>query len=114
DKHLSIPLHDAALRIWLERKLAAEGLHPGESLRRDVVKLTPLGLLRLLDHAKGIATPAQALAALDDVLGEPAWLQEATSTWTPKTSWRDTVSTFGSVVSIAQGLQVLLAPAFGS
>jgi hypothetical protein len=113
EKHLSIPLHAAALRIWLERKLAVERLHPGESLRRDVVKLTPLGLLRLLDHSEGIPTPAQALDVLDGVLGAPTWLEDAKSTWTPKTSWRDTLSTFGSATSIAQGLPALLGAAFG-
>lgn len=113
EKHLSIPLQAATIRIWLERKLAAERLHPGESLRRDVVKLTPLGLLRLLDDSEGIPTPAQALDILDGVLGTPAWLDDAKSTWTPKTSWRDTLSTFGSATSIAQGLPALLGAAFG-
>jgi len=50
DKHLSIPLQRADLRIWLERKLVADGLHPGESLRRDLAKITPLSLLCLLDN----------------------------------------------------------------
>ncbi|WP_200250063.1 hypothetical protein [Lamprobacter modestohalophilus] len=108
DKHLSIPLHDAALRIWLERKLAAERLHPGESLRHDVLKLTPRGLLRLLDRAEGISTPAEALGELDNVLGEPAWLKDAKATWTTKTSWQDTLSTFGSAATIVQGLPALL------
>jgi hypothetical protein len=111
DKHLSIPLHDARLKIWLERKLAAERLHPGESLRRDVVKLTPLGLLRLLDNAKGAPTPAQALDTLDGVLGNPDWIEEAKSNWTSKTTWRDTLSTFGSATSILQALPVLLGGA---
>ena len=107
-KHLSIPLHDAALRIWLERKLAAERMHPGESLRRDVVKLTPLGLLRLLDRAEGIKSPTEALEALGDKLGQPDWLNQAKATWPPKTSWSDVLSTFGSAASIIQDLQALL------
>ena len=113
-KHLSIPLHDAALRIWLERKLAAERMHPGESLRRDVVKLTPLGLLRLLDRAEGIKSPAEALGALGDKLGQPDWLNQAKATWTPKTSWSETLSTFGSAVSIIQDLPLLFGVVFGS
>jgi hypothetical protein len=77
EKHLSIPLQNAMLRIWLERKLAVERLHPGESLRRDIVKLTPLGLLKLIDCATGVVTPSQALDALNDSLGELAWLEDA-------------------------------------
>jgi hypothetical protein len=33
DAHFSIPLHDASLRIWLERKMALLRLNSGDSLR---------------------------------------------------------------------------------
>ena len=108
DKHLSIPLHNAALRIWLERKLATERLHSGESLRQDLVKLTPLGLLRLLDQADDVAKLLDALKAIGKMTNQPNWLEEAKKSWSPKTTWRETVSTFGNAVSIAQGLPVLL------
>ena len=74
DKHLSIPLQRADLRIWLERKLAADGLHPGESLRRVLAKLTPLSLLRLLDSTAKVQKPAAALKRLNRNLNQPAWV----------------------------------------
>lgn len=114
DRYLSLPLHDASLRIWLERKLAANQLHPGESLRRDVVKLTPSGLLRLLDHAEAVTSPAQALDALDKALDGPPWLEDARAKWSPTTSWRDTLSTFESTLGIVQALPLLLGTVLGS
>lgn len=77
DKHLTILLQRADLRIWLERKLAADGLHPGESLRRDLAKITPLSLLRLLDNTAKLQKPASALRRLNQKLDEPAWVAVA-------------------------------------
>jgi len=61
DKRLSIPIQRADLRIWLERKLAADGLYPGETFRRELVKLTPLSLLRLLDGTPKAHKPEAVL-----------------------------------------------------
>jgi hypothetical protein len=114
DKHLSIPLQRADLRIWLERKLAADGLHPGESLRRDIAKLTPISLLRLLDGTAKLQKPAAALKQLNRDLNQPAWVAIAQQEWTAKTSWADTVKTLGTVVSIANALPKLIHLACGS
>jgi hypothetical protein len=113
DKHLSIPLQRADLRIWLERKLAADGLHPGESLRRDLAKLTPLSLLRLLDSTAKVQKPAAALKRLNRTLNQPAWVAVAQQEWSATTSWADTVNTLGTVVSIATALPTLIPLACG-
>jgi hypothetical protein len=113
DKHLSIPLQRADLRIWLERKLAADGLHPGESLRRDLAKLTPLSLLRLLDSTAKVQKPAAALKRLNRNLNQPAWVAMAQQEWSATTSWADTVNTLGTVVSIATALPTLIPLACG-
>lgn len=113
DKHLSIPLHDAALRIWLERKLATERLHLGGSLRPDLIKLTPLGLLCLLDQADDVATPAQTITALGEVLNKPAWIKDGEATWNPRTRWREALSTFDSAARLMQGLPVLFGVTLG-
>jgi len=113
DKHLSIPLQRADLRIWLERKLAADGLHPGESLRRDLAKLTPLSLLRLLDSTAKLQKPTAALKRLNRNLNQPAWIAIAQQEWSATTSWADTVNTFGTVVSIATALPTLIPLACG-
>ncbi len=54
NNHLCIPIRDAALRLWIERKASAARLNSGESIRRDLVKLTPRGLGSLLDQADGL------------------------------------------------------------
>jgi hypothetical protein len=113
DKHLSIPLQRADLRIWLERKLAADGLHPGESLRRDLAKITPLSLLRLLDNTSKLQKPAAALKRLNHTLGEPSWVAIAQQEWSANTTWADTVNTFGTLVSIASALPTLIRMACG-
>lgn len=113
DRHLSIPIDDAALRLWLERKLASDHLNPGETVRRDLVKLTPQGLLRLLDESVGIGSPSTALAHLDTKLPEAKWIESAKTNWTPKTTWRDTFSTFESVLSLVQSIPTLVSVVMG-
>lgn len=112
-RHLSIPLQRADLRIWLERKLAADGLHPGESLHRDLAKLTPLSLLRLLDSTAKVQKSAAALKRLNRNLNQPAWVAMAQQEWSATTSWADTVNTLGTVVSIAAALPTLISLACG-
>lgn len=114
DKHLSIPLQRADLRIWLERKLADDGLHPGESIRRDLAKLTPLSLLRLLESSAKVQKPAAALKRLNRTLNPPSWVAAAQKEWSGTTSWADTVNTIGTVVSICTALQTLIPLACGS
>lgn len=104
--HLAIPLNDAGLRIWLERKLASQQLQQGESLRRELVKLTPAALNKLLDSALGLQKPHVAFKALQKQFGKEAWFNEATSHWKPNTPWVDAlkdvgIETWGSVVSVS-------------
>ena len=70
DLHLSIPINNVSLRIWLERKIAFIGLNPGESLRKDVIKITPAGLYKILDNSEGIISPEQAIVHLSKVFGK--------------------------------------------
>lgn len=89
DRHLSIPLGDAALRIWLERKLSLHQLHHGESLRQDLIKITPIGLLKILDDSKGVRKPAEALNFLPTDIYECDWVIHAKSHWKQDTQWKD-------------------------
>ena len=108
DKHLSIPLQRADLRIWLERRLAADGLHPGETLRRDVVKLTPVSLLRLLDNTNTARKPAVVLKKLSQLLEQPEWIDKAKQEWTTTTNWIDTLNTFSTIASLSEAFSKLL------
>jgi hypothetical protein len=73
DRFLSIPIHDPSLRIWLEHKLASELLPPGEAVRRDVIKLFPQTLLRLLDESDSINSPTDAIDRLWSKLPYACW-----------------------------------------
>lgn len=52
NRHLSFALHNPALKIWLDRKLAANQNHHGDGIRSNIAKLSPATLLSLLAHSK--------------------------------------------------------------
>ena len=89
NKHLTMPLNDAKLRIWLERKLSIQQLHQGESLRRELVKITPAALCKVLDSAQGLGKPYLALKALAQQFGKETWYITAKNHWKPETPWSD-------------------------
>jgi len=51
-EEILIPLPAADLRIWLERKLAYAKMIQGETLRRDLIKISPKALFLVLNYAK--------------------------------------------------------------
>jgi hypothetical protein len=102
--HFSIPIQDAALRIWLERKMAALHLNAGDTLRRDHVKLTPAGLARLIGASTGIATPLEALKKLPAELKDAQWVTEAKRTWKRGMSWPEALGLLGNTAAIGQAV----------
>jgi hypothetical protein len=48
NRHLSFAVHNPALKIWLDRKLAANQSHHGDGIRSNIAKLSPATLLSLL------------------------------------------------------------------
>lgn len=109
ESHLSIPIADANLRIWLERKLCKLKLNPSESLRRDLIKLTPSGLIRLIGNSEGILSPFEALNSLPADMAKLPWVISANSKWKRTTTWRDTLSVLSDTTTIAGALPALLA-----
>jgi len=108
DLHLSIPINNASLRIWLERKIALIGLNPGESLRKDVIKITPAGLYKILDNSEGIISPKEAIVQLSQEFGNEIWFKEAKQNWQPETSWKDILTTTSEIGSIAASFSTLI------
>lgn len=102
ESHLSIPLDDAELRIWLERKMTILRLNSGDTLRRDHVKLTPSGLAKLLGASEGILSPYDALNNLPSELQMSEWVQTAKKSWKKGTSWPDALAMLGNTASVAQ------------
>ena len=111
--HLTIPLNDAALRIWLERKMSHLDLNAGESIRRDLVKLTPSGLAKILGASDGILTPFKALHRLPEGVKQTTWAKEAIKKWDSSMKWPDALSALGNTATVAQAAIPLLVKAFG-
>lgn len=104
DSHLTIPLHDAALRIWLERKMAILHLNAGDTLRRDHVKLTPSGLAKLIGASNGVASPYEALNKLPKELQTVEWVKTAKKSWKKGMGWVEAMGILGNTASVAQSV----------
>ena len=102
DSHFSIPLHDAALRIWLERKMTRLRLNSGDTLRRDHVKLTPVGLAKIMGAADGLLSPHDAIKLLPQELQDLDWAKTAKKSWKKGMGWKDAMGLFGDAATIVQ------------
>lgn len=101
-----IPLPAADLRIWLERKLAQARLIQGETLRRDLIRISPRALLSVLDFCEGHISPKEACKKLEQQFPDAPWLSDAKSNWKGKSRWCDVV--LPATANIASILQVIL------
>lgn len=101
DSHLSIPVSNSSLRIWLERKMVLIGLNVGETLRKDLILITPAGLIRILDNSEGIISPKEAIDLLSQDFGNKIWFIEVQKKWKPETNWKDALSTTNEIISFA-------------
>lgn len=108
ESYISMPLLNAAVRIWLERKMVFLRLNAGDSLRRDHVKLTPAGLAKVIDSCPSVATPYDAIQHLRPELQDADWAKSANQHWREGTKWSEAVSTFANVATIVQVFTSLL------
>lgn len=102
ESHFSIPLYDAVLRIWLERKMMRLRLNSGDTLRRDHVKLTPAGLAKIVGAAEGIVAPFEALKRLPPDLKDAEWLKAAKKSWNKDMNWSEAMELLGNTATIGQ------------
>lgn len=109
-----LPLHDAALRIWLERKVATLNLNADATVHREMVKLTPIGLARILGASEGIAKPYDALRSLPEELHNDPWVIEAKQKWNKSINWPDAINALGNTVTIAQTVIPVLLRTLGA
>lgn len=106
--YLIFAVQDPSLRIWLERKMASLQLLHGESFRKDIVKLTPNGLARLLDVAPGVRSPHEALTALPTYLNDQWWLRDAKKAWRKGMTWSQALDVLGQAASSTEALRGLV------
>lgn len=115
-RYLAIPIHNAGLRIWLERKLSMQQLQQGESLRREFVKLTPNALLQIMDSSvNGMLQPFDAIKKLSENYGQEAWYKASKQHWKKDAPWTiylgqvatGSLSTvLPKVISVVTGVQI--------
>lgn len=111
--YFSVPLHDAALRIWLERKMVTLELNSGDTLRKDHVKLTAAGLARLIASTEGLLTPLEALEKLPKNLKRAEWVVVAQKSWKKGMSWVDAMGVLGNTATIAQAILPAISLSLG-
>ena len=77
NRHLSFALHNPALKIWLDRKLAANQSHHGDGIRSNIAKLSPATLLSLLANSEAnLQDPLVVFRQLEHKLGTQPWITE--------------------------------------
>lgn len=114
ETHFSVPLHDAAVRIWLERKMATLALNSGDTLRRDHVKLTPAGLAKLIASSDGLLTPFEALKTLPKGLQKAEWVVAANKSWKKGMTWVDAIGVLGNTATVAQAILPAVLSSLGA
>jgi hypothetical protein len=87
--YLVIPINDARLRIWLEREMSALKLNAGETIRRDLIRISPYSLLKLLKETEKILPPLESLKLLKEEFGEDQWYNNAVENWKEETTWEN-------------------------
>ena len=110
-RHLSFAVHNPALKIWLDRKLAANQSHHGDGIRSNIAKLSPATLLSLLANSDAkLQDPAAVFKQLEDKLGAQPWISVARKQISAKTTWqqvKDAVDAGKIVIGLAQAIPVL-------
>jgi hypothetical protein len=110
-RHLSFAMHNPALKIWLDRKLASNQSHHGDGIRSNIAKLSPATLLSLLaiSDAK-LQDPAAVFKQLQDKLGAQPWITDARKQISSKTTWqqvKDAVDAGKLVIGLSQVIPAL-------
>jgi len=101
-KSLKLSIQDASLRLWVEMMLAERNLLQGETLRRDVMILSPRALVSLL--ASNPSFPSSLKEALNELkkYSSKDWYLELEKAAKTGTSLEVALSNLANGVSIAQ------------
>jgi hypothetical protein len=85
--YLILSLNNASFRIWHESKMSDLELNSCESIRRDLVKISPFSLLKLLNGSDRIVSPSESLKMLKAKYGNVEWYKQAINNWKKETTW---------------------------
>lgn len=111
NRHLSFAVHNPALKIWLDRKLAANQSHHGDGIRSNIAKLSPATLLSLLANTDAkLHRPDEVFRQLEAKLGAEPWITDARQQMSKTTTWqqvKDAVQTGTMAINVVRGVQAL-------
>ena len=101
-KSLKLSIQDASLRLWVEMMLAERNLLQGETLRRDVMILSPRALVSLL--ASNPSFPSSLKEALNEmkIYSSKDWYLELEKAAKTGATLEVAISNLANGVSIAQ------------
>jgi len=104
-------VHSPALKIWLDRKLAANQSHHGDGIRSNIAKLSPSTLLSLLANTDAkLHRPDEVFRQLESKLGAQPWITDARKKMSKTTTWqqvKDAVQTGSMALKLVHGIQTL-------
>lgn len=111
NRHLSFAVHNPALKIWLDRKLAANQSHHGDGIRSNIAKLSTATLLSLLGNTDAkLHRPDEVFRQLEAKLGAEPWITDARKQMSKNTTWqqvKNAVQKGTMVLNLAKGIQLL-------
>lgn len=76
----------------------------GETLRCDHVKLTPVGLAKIIVAADGIVSPFESLNLLPSDLKDAHCVKAARQSWRSSMGWKEVLGLLGNTATIAQAI----------
>lgn len=79
-------------------------LNSGDMLRRDHVKLTPVGLARVIGAADGLVSPFDALKRLPTELKDADWVKTAKKSWRRGMGWKEALGLLGDSATVGQAV----------
>lgn len=97
---IELSVQDASLRLWLEQSLAAHRLLQGQTLRRDLIKLSAKAIVTLVFSGSATSSPVETLQRLKAIFGDTEWLQEFEKSVKRGIPWERYLGNISSVITV--------------
>ena len=99
---IELSVQEASLRLWLEQSLAAHGLLQGQTLRRDLIKLSAKAIVTLVFTENVTRSPKESLPRLRAMFGNTEWFKEFEKSAKRGIPWERLLGNISSVATILQ------------
>ena len=102
--YIQFTLNNAALRLWIENKLAEHGLIQGETIRRDLIKISSKGLSVIISCSTRLPSPVDSINNIEEQFEDADWFSDFKKQAKPGISWGALLGGTSSLISIIQAL----------